>query len=96
MAKQNDSVAAVLRKLPAVDTLLKEPDLENVTAELGRTVVVNSIRQAIEEVRELILAEAPADADEGAIQQKIIAKVRDSLNAISRPHYRKVVQFSRK
>jgi len=50
MAKQNESADAVLRKLPAVDILLKEPDLESSAAELGRTVVVDSIRRAIDEV----------------------------------------------
>ena len=91
MAKQNESTAALLKKLPAVDTLLKEPDLDSSAAELGRTVVVNSIRQAIEEVRELILTEAFAETDEAAIRQKIIADVMHRLKAISRPHYRKVV-----
>jgi len=91
MAKQNESTAALLKKLPAVDTLLKEPDLDSSAAELGRTVVVDSIRRAIEEVRELILAEALAETDEDAIRRKIIAGAGQRLKAISRPHYRKVV-----
>ena len=91
MAKQNESAEAGLRKLPAVDTLLKEPDLESSAAELGRTVVVDSIRRAIDEVREHLLAEAPAETDEGIIRRKIIADVRHRLKAIFRPHYRKVV-----
>jgi len=91
MAKQEKTAAAVLRKLPAVDALLKEPDLENSVAELSRAVVVNSIRQAIEEVREHLLAEAPAEMDEDGIRRKIIADVRQRLKGISRPHYRKVV-----
>jgi L-seryl-tRNA(Ser) seleniumtransferase len=91
MAKQNESAAAVLRKLPAVDTLLKEPDLESSAAELGRAVVVNSVRRAIDEVRELLLNHALAETDEDAIRRKIIADVRHRLEAISRPHYRKVI-----
>ena len=91
MAKKNESTAAVLRKLPAVDALLNEPDLESSTAELGRTVVVDSIRRAIEEVRELLLNNALAETDEDAIRRKIIADVRQRLKAIFRPHYRKVV-----
>ena len=81
----------ILRKLPSVDALLKDPDLQSCAAELGRQVVANSIRQAIEEVRELILAEAPAETDEDAIRRKIIAGARHRLKAISRPHYRKVI-----
>ncbi len=91
MAKQNESAAAVLRKLPAVDTLLKEPDLESSTAELGRTVVVNSIRRVIDEVRELIMSQALAEMDEDAIRRKIVMDVRHRLDAISRPHYRRVI-----
>jgi L-seryl-tRNA(Ser) seleniumtransferase len=91
MAEQNDSQAAALRKLPAVDTLLKEPDLQNSVAGLGRTVVVNSIRGAIDEFRELILARTSAETDEDAIRQKILADVRRRLQTISQPYYRKVV-----
>ncbi len=91
MTKQNESTEAVLRKLPAVDTLLKEPDLESSAAELGRTVVVGSIRRAIEEVRELILTEALAETDEDAIRRKIVEGTGQRLKAISLPHYRKVV-----
>ena len=91
MAKQNDSAAAFLRKLPAVDALLNEPDLESSVAELGRTVVVNSIRRAIEEVRELLMNQSLAGTDGDAIRRKIIADVRQRLKAVSRPHYRKVV-----
>ena len=91
MAKQNENDAAVLRKLPAVDTLLKEPDLENPVAVLGRTVVVDSIRHAIDEVRELILAHALAQKDEDSIREKIITDVKHQLKTVSRPHYRKVV-----
>ena len=81
----------ILRKLPSVDALLKDPDLQSCAAELGRQVVANSIRQAIEEVRELILAEAPAETDEDAIRRKIIAGAKHRLKTISRPHYRKVI-----
>jgi len=80
-----------LRSLPSVDALLKDPGLESSATELGRTVVVNSIRQAIEEVRDLILNKALIETDEDAIRRKIIADVKNSLKTISRPHYRKVV-----
>jgi L-seryl-tRNA(Ser) seleniumtransferase len=91
MAKQNESAEALLRKLPAVDALLNEPDLESSVAELGRRVVVDSIRRAIDDVRELLMAHTLAEMDEDAIRRKIIAGVRHRLKAISMPHYRKVV-----
>ena len=81
----------ILRKLPSVDALLKDPDLQSCAAEFGRQVVANSIRQAIEDVRELILDEAPAETDEGTIRQKIIIDARRRLKTITQPHYRRVV-----
>jgi L-seryl-tRNA(Ser) seleniumtransferase len=91
MAEQKKTAAAVLRKLPSVDALLKEPDLEKSVAELGRMVVVNSIRRAIEEVRELLKSQAMTKMDEDAIRRKIISDVKNSLKEVLRPHYRKVV-----
>jgi L-seryl-tRNA(Ser) seleniumtransferase len=81
----------ILRNLPSVDALLKDPGLEISAAEFGRQIVVNSIRKAIEQVRELILTEAVIETNEDAIRQKIIAEVNQRLVTISRPHYRKVV-----
>ena len=85
------SIQQILRNLPSVDALLKDPELESCAAELGRQVVVNSIRRVIEEVRELILTQAPAETDEGAIRRKIITDVKHRLKTITQPHYRKVV-----
>jgi L-seryl-tRNA(Ser) seleniumtransferase len=81
----------ILRNLPSVDALSNDPDLESYAAELGRTVVVDSIRRAIDEVRELLMNQALAEMDEDGIRRKIIADVRQRLKTISRPHYRKVV-----
>ena len=69
MAKQNKPAADGLRKLPSVDALLKDPDLESCATELGRNVVVNSIRQAIDEIRQTLITQAPVEMDEGAIRQ---------------------------
>jgi L-seryl-tRNA(Ser) seleniumtransferase len=91
MTKQNESTAAALRKLPSVDSLLKDPGLEGSAAELGRIVVVDSIRRAIDEVREVLRTQAPAELDENSIRQKVIASVKEHLTAFTRPHYRKVV-----
>ena len=52
MAKQNEEL---LRKLPSVDVLLKDPDLVSCVANTPRKVVVNSIREAVSEVRALLI-----------------------------------------
>jgi L-seryl-tRNA(Ser) seleniumtransferase len=90
MTKQNDSTAA-LRKLPSVDALLKDPNLEKSTAGPGRTVVVDSIRQAIEELREQISTGAGSDLDESAIRQRIVTDVNRRLKAMTEPYYRRVI-----
>jgi len=81
----------ILRNLPSVDVLMNDPDLQSCATELGRQVVVNSVRLAIDEFRELILTEAPADIDERTIRQKIITDVKQHLKTITHPHYRRVI-----
>ncbi len=86
-----ESNQQILRNLPSVDALLNDPNLQNCAAEVGRQVVVNSIRHVIEEIRELILAEAPAETDEDTIRQQIIVDVKHRLKAIAQRHYRRVI-----
>ncbi|MFH1881834.1 MAG: L-seryl-tRNA(Sec) selenium transferase [Planctomycetota bacterium] len=88
MEKQNEQL---LRKLPPVDGLLKDPDLDSFVAEVGRQVVADSIRRAIDEVRELLLAKTAPEMDETTIRQKIIADTKRRVKAVMRPYYRRVV-----
>jgi len=88
MEKQNEQI---LRKLPSVDSLLKDPGLDSFIAELGRKVVADSIRRAVDEVRELLIGETTPEMDESIIRQKILADTRGHLEAMIRPHYRRVI-----
>ncbi len=91
MKKQNESAAVGLRKLPSVDTLLKDPGLEKYIAEVGRKVVTDSIRRAVDEAREHILAKKAPEIDEKKIHKKIIDDTKHRLEAMMRPYYRKVI-----
>ncbi len=91
MANQDESTTVALRNLPSVDTLLKESDLEIRAARVGRKVLVDSVRQAIDEVRALIASGQAADLDETAIHKRILVGVSRRLDAVVTPHYRKVV-----
>ena len=91
MTKQNKSTATMLRKLPSVDALLKEPELERRIAQTGRKPVVDSIRRAMVDLREFLMTQASAEWDEEAIRQKVIAEALQNLTSLTRPHYRKVV-----
>ena len=91
MEKQSQSAADRLRKLPSVDTLLKEPELESFIAGIGRKAVVNLVREAVEEVRKFLIAEDTPEMDEEAIRRKVMAGVRARLKAIVEPYYRRAV-----
>jgi L-seryl-tRNA(Ser) seleniumtransferase len=91
MAKQNDSTSRLLRKLPSVDAFLNDPELRHYVAETGRKVVVDSIREAIEEVRAMIVSGQAAQMDEAAIRKRILAGVNRRTDTVTTPHYRKVV-----
>jgi L-seryl-tRNA(Ser) seleniumtransferase len=91
MAKQNKSTTAALRKLPSVDALLKDPELEHYLAEMGRKVVVDSIRRAIDDVRELLMTQTAVELDEETIHHKVVVGAKRYLLEFTRPHYRKVV-----
>ena len=91
MAKQDESATAALRSLPSVDAILKDAALENCAAEVGRDVVVDSIRRAIDDVRALIVSGTATELDEAAIRERIIADVKQRLAAIAAPYYKRVV-----
>ncbi|MBW7989615.1 MAG: L-seryl-tRNA(Sec) selenium transferase [Planctomycetes bacterium] len=88
MEKHNEQL---LRKLPSVDVLLKDPGLERSIAEAGRKVVADSVRRAVDEVRELLLAQTESELDESTIHQKIIANTKRLIKSVTSPYYRRVV-----
>ena len=88
MEKHNEQL---LRKLPSVDVLLKDPDLESFITEAGRKVVADSIRRAVDDVRELLIAQRESELDESTIHQKIITEAKQCLEATMRPYYRRVI-----
>jgi len=91
MAKQNESDVGGLRKLPSVEALLKDPGLESCTSGAGRKVVANAIREVVSEIRELLTAQKMPETDEGTIRQRIIADTKRRVQAIIKPHYRRVI-----
>lgn len=85
------SLRARLRKLPSVDVLLKVPELQSYLERVGREVVVNSIREAVDEIRNLLIAGKMPETDEDTIRQKIVAGAELRIKAIVKPYYRKVI-----
>jgi len=91
MTKRNKSSTGALEKLPSVDTILKNPELESFISEVGRQVVVDSIRHAVDQVRGLLIAKPTTEMDEDTIVRQIIAEAKHSINSLKKPFYRKVV-----
>ncbi|MCP4256190.1 MAG: L-seryl-tRNA(Sec) selenium transferase [Planctomycetes bacterium] len=88
MEKHNEQL---LRKLPSVDVLLKDPALENLIVDVGRKVVADSIRRVVDEVRALLIAQKESELDENTIHQKIINNTKRLIETITSPYYRRVI-----
>ncbi|MHC4573148.1 MAG: L-seryl-tRNA(Sec) selenium transferase [Planctomycetota bacterium] len=88
MGKQSEQL---LRKLPSVDAVLSDPDLQSCIAGVPRKVVADSVRGSVDQMRKLLVQEKSPTMDENAIHQQIIADARQRIEATMRPYYRKVV-----
>jgi len=82
----------VMRRLPAVDELLREPELETLLAEHPRALVVAAVREVLQQWRETARAEperVPDSREElaAAVAQEVTATVR----AKARPALRRVI-----
>ncbi|HSW02258.1 MAG TPA: L-seryl-tRNA(Sec) selenium transferase [Sedimentisphaerales bacterium] len=94
----------IMRRVPSVDSVLRDPELETLAAEHGRKPVADSVREAVEEVRRE-LADHPTErgqdaretqgrdalATEEAIRVRVVAAAKRRIAAVARPHYRRAV-----
>ena len=79
-------VQAELRKLPAVDRLLQEPEIQALAQEIGHDMVVESARAVLDELRCRIRGGGAAPA-----REVLIVAVRERLLAALRPTLRTVI-----
>jgi L-seryl-tRNA(Ser) seleniumtransferase len=84
-------IQQLMRKVPSVDAVLREPELEALTAEHGRTLVAGAVREAVEDVRRQLLAQPASVADESALRARILAAAKSRLAAVLQPYYRRAV-----
>ena len=80
-----------LRKIPAVDVLLRDAELERSAVGIPRRIVVDCVRAAVEETRSLLLAETGDDVDQDEVYRAIVDRARQRLQSAATPHYRKVI-----
>jgi L-seryl-tRNA(Ser) seleniumtransferase len=81
----------MMRRVPSVDSVLREPELETLAAEYGRKLVADSVREAVDEVRRQLAAGPTPDGDEAAIRARVIAAATHRIAMIARPYYRRAV-----
>ncbi len=81
----------MLRCIPSVDSLLAEFERQGWAAGAPRRLVVEAVRAAVEQTRELLLAGQQMDAGEEEVAAAVVARARERLRALSGPHYRRVI-----
>jgi L-seryl-tRNA(Ser) seleniumtransferase len=84
----NDAPAA-FRKIPSVDALLQSDPLRGRT-DVARSLLVEAVREAVDEVRALLLRGC-APAEETAIRSLIIEATDRRLRQAVGPHYRRAI-----
>ncbi len=81
----------LLRQIPSVDTVLKTFETTVSGRRFPQRIVVESIRDSIEQIRRRIVSGKAADLYKDTIQQQIIADVQLRAAAVMNPHYRRVI-----
>ena len=80
-----------LRNLPSVDGLMRSAGVEAMDNDLGRDVLVEAIRQALDETRTALLEGKLPGSNKASVQQKVSERVRALLDELNRPAYCRVI-----
>jgi len=83
----------LLARIPSVDLLLRDPQVQTAAQGVARRTVVEAIRATVEEVRRVLLAgrACGAAADEQEFRRRIVALAVDKIAELAGPYYRKVI-----
>lgn len=81
----------LMRRVPSVDSVLREPELQALAVEHGRSLAADCVREAIEEIRRQLLAEPTSDLDEAAIHTRVLAAAKSRIEALVKPYYCRAV-----
>jgi len=86
------SMASVyLRQLPSVDEITRSPKLIEILEQTPRELVVNEIRNVLEEERRHILAGKGKPSSKEEVKEKIVAQVLIKVKKYSTPGLRRVI-----
>jgi len=88
MAAANEKL---LRNIPSVEVLLQDPEMKKLAGEIPRRLVVESVRAGVDHARKRLLEAPPSEVSESAVRRAILAEAKEQIAALTRPHYRKVI-----
>ncbi len=75
----------LLRKIPKVDELLRQPALEQAAAQVGHTTVMEAIRETADALRQEILAGGEPEVEIESILQQVLARCKKKGTMSLRP-----------
>ena len=81
----------LMRRVPSVDAVLREPALVALAAECGRKLVTDAVRDAIEQTRRQILGQSPLEMEETTVRDRIVASAKRRIEEVTRTYYRRAV-----
>lgn len=81
----------LMRRVPSVDSVLREPELQALAIEHGHALVADCVREAIEEIRRQLLADSTPDLDEAAIRGCVLTEAKSRIDVLVKPYYRRAV-----
>lgn len=82
---------ALLRRLPAVDIVLKQPEVLDLVARFGHPMVVAMLRSQLDDWRRQVLTGTWQSADLGTAVASLATALRDRLLQAARPSLRPVI-----
>ena len=88
MSEDSDNL---FRSLPSVDAVLGDAALQGLFARVPRAVLVDSIRRAIDRLREAITSGDSGEIDKEGIYLRIVSESKSLIAEAMRPYYRRVV-----
>jgi L-seryl-tRNA(Ser) seleniumtransferase len=88
----DDESKTLMRMIPSVDSVLRDPRLTVGKTDLGTTLTTAVVREVIDDLRKQLAAgEGNRDAGETDVYERILTETMHRLDGIARPHYGPVV-----
>lgn len=81
----------LLRRLPAVNSILEDPDLRECLENVPHRIALQCVRSAAEHVKERLLAGEFSGEDEQALCDRVRRHARERIESAGGVHYRRVV-----